>query len=71
MTFSNEIYRRLDFDINILDEPVEGISVQEIEVSVPTRNRRISDDFFEEESNSVSLARKPWEEARLETDENS
>ena len=59
MTFSNEIYRRLDFDINILDEPVEGISVQEIEVSVPTRNRRISDDFFEEESNSVSLARKP------------
>ena len=59
MTFSNEIYRRLDFDINILDEPVEGISVQEIEVSVPTRNRRISDDLFEEESNSVSLARKP------------
>ena len=59
MTFSNEIYRRLAFGINILDEPVEGISVQEIEVSVPTRNRRISDDFFEEESNSVSLARKP------------
>ena len=71
MTFSNEIYRRLDFGINILDEPVEGISVQEIEVSVPTRNRRISDDLFEEESNSVSLARKPWEEGRLETDENS
>ena len=59
MTCTSEIYRRLDFSISILDEPVEGISVQEIEVSVPTRNRRISDDLFEEESNSVSLARKP------------
>ena len=71
MTFSSEIYRRLDFGINILDEPVESISVQQIEVSVSTRNRRISDDLFEEESNSVSLARKLWEKARLETDENS
>ena len=59
MTCTSEIYIRLDFGINILDEPVESISVQEIEVSVLTRNRRISDDSFEEESNSVSLARKP------------
>ena len=54
MTFSREIYRRLDFGINILDEPDERISVQEIEVSVPTRKRRISDDLSEEDSNSVS-----------------
>ena len=40
MTFSREIYRRLDFGINILDEPDERISVEEIEVSVPTRKRR-------------------------------
>ena len=44
MTFSAAIYRRLDFGINILDEPDEHISVQEIEVSVPTCKRRISDD---------------------------
>ena len=40
-----------------LDEPDEHISVQEIEVSVPTRKRRISDDLSEEDSNSVSLVR--------------
>ena len=50
MTFLSEIYRRLDFGINILDEPDEHISVQEIEVSVPTRKRRISDDLSEEDS---------------------
>ena len=44
MTFSSEIYRRIDFGINILDEPNERISVQEIEVNVPTRKRRISND---------------------------
>ena len=55
MTFSSEIYRRLDFGINILDEPDKRISVQEIEVSVPTRKRRISDDLSEEDS----LVRKP------------
>ena len=57
--------------MNILDEPDERISVQEIEVSVPTRNRRIGDDLSEEDSNFVSLVRKPWEEVRLwkETDE--
>ena len=54
MTFSHEIYKRLDFGINILDEPHERISVQEIEVSVPTCKRRISDDLSEEDSNSVS-----------------
>ena len=54
MTFSSEIYRRLDFSINILDKPDERISVQEIEVSVPTRKRRISDDLSEEDLNSVS-----------------
>ena len=59
MTFSREIYRRLDFGINILDEPDERISVQEIEVSFPTCKRRISDDLSEEDSNSVSLVRKP------------
>ena len=59
MTFSNEIYRRLDFGINILDEPDEHISVQEIKVSVATRKRKISDDLSEEDSNSVSLVRKP------------
>ena len=56
MTFWGEIYRCLDFGINILDEPFERISVQEIEVSVPTRKRRIRDDLSEEDSNSVSLA---------------
>ena len=59
MTFWSEFYRRLDFGINILDESHEHISVQEIEVSVPTRKRRISDDLSEEDSNSVSLVRKP------------
>ena len=59
MTFSSQIYRRLDFGINILDEPDEHISVQENEVSVPTRKRRISDALSEEDSNSVSLVRKP------------
>ena len=59
MTFSSEIYRRVDFGINILDEPDDRISVQEIEVSVPTRKRRISNDLSEEDSNSVSLARRP------------
>ena len=62
MTFSNEIYKRLDFGINILDEPDGHISVQEIEVSVATRKdrkRRISDDLSQEDSNSVSLVRKP------------
>ena len=54
MTFSSEIYRRLDFGNNILDEPDERISVQEIEVSIPSRKRRISDDLSEEDSNSVS-----------------
>ena len=53
MTFSREIYRRLDFGINILDEPDERISVQEIN-SVPTCKRWISDDLSEEDSNSVS-----------------
>ena len=59
MTFSSEIYRRLDFGINILDEPDEQISAPDIEVSVPTLKRRISDDLSEEDSNSVSLVRKP------------
>ena len=59
MTFSSEIYRRLNFGINILDEPDEHISVQEIEVSVLTRKRRISDDLSEGDTNSVSLVRKP------------
>ena len=59
MTFSSQIYRRLDFGINILGEPDEHISVQENEVSVPTRKRRISDALSEEDSNSVSLVRKP------------
>ena len=52
MSFSSEIYRRLDFGINILDEPDERISEEGIEVSVP--KRRISDDLSEEDSNSVS-----------------
>ena len=56
MTFSSEIYRRLDFGINILDEPDEHISVQNIEVSVPTRKRRISDDLFEEETDETQNA---------------
>ena len=59
MTFSSGIYRRLDFVMNILDEPDEHISVQEIEVSVPTRNLGKRDDLSEEDSNSVSLVRKP------------
>ena len=55
-TFSSEIlYRRLDFVINILDEPVELFSVQEIDVSVPTRKRTVSDDLSKEDTNSVSL----------------
>jgi len=58
MTFSSEIYRRLDFGMNILDKPEECISVQEIEVSVATRKRRISDDLSKEDSNSVSLGEK-------------
>ena len=37
MNFSSEIYMRLDFGINMLDEPDERISVQEIEVSFRTR----------------------------------
>ena len=44
--------------VNILDEPDERISVQEIEVSVPTRKRRISDDLSEEESNFVSFPQR-------------
>ena len=59
MTFASEIYRRLDFGINISDEPNEHISVQEIEVNVPICKRRISDDLSEEDLNSVSLVRKP------------
>ena len=58
ITFLSDIYRSLDFGINILDEPDEHISVKEIEVNVPTRKRRISDDLSEENSNSVSLVRK-------------
>ena len=64
-TLSSEIlYRRLDFGINILDEPVELFSVQEIEVNVPTRKRTV---FVQtEDTNSVSLCAlsltKPWEE---------
>ena len=74
VSFSSEIYRsyrRLEFGINIVDEPDERISVQEIEVSVPTLKRRIGDDLSEEDLNSVSFVRKPWEEVRLwkETDE--
>ena len=65
MTFSSEINRRLDFSINVLDEPDERISVQEIEVSVPTRKRRISNDFSEEDSNFVSLARRPLRRSPL------
>ena len=59
MTFTSEIYRRLVFDINSLDEVDERISVQEIEVSIPARKRSISNDLSEEDSNSVSLARRP------------
>ena len=51
--------------VQYLDEPDQHISSQEIEVSVPTRKRRISDDLSEEDSNSVSLVRKSWEEVRL------
>ena len=65
MNFSSEMYRRLNFGINILDEPDEHISVQEIEVSVPTRKRRISDDLSEGDTNSVSLVRKPGEAVPL------
>jgi len=46
MTFSSEIYRHLDFGINILDEPDERISVEGIKVNIPTRKRRISNDLF-------------------------
>ena len=57
------------FCVNItfcgVTEPNEHISVQKIEVSVPTCKRRISDDLSEEDLNSVSLVRKPWEEVRL------
>ena len=59
MIFSSEIYSRLDFGINILDEPDEPISVQGVEASVPTRKRRISNDLSEEDSKSFSLARMP------------
>ena len=62
VSFSSEIYRsyrRLEFGINIVDEPDERISVQEIEVSVPTLKRRIGDDVSEEDLNSVSFVRKP------------
>ena len=45
MTFSREINRLLDFGSNIVDAPDERISVQEIEVSVPTRKRRIGRDL--------------------------
>ena len=58
MTFSSEIDRCLDFGINIVDKPDERISVQEIEVSVPTRKRRIRRDLSEEDSNSFSLGEK-------------
>ena len=66
-TFSSEIlYRRLDFGSNILEEPVELFSVQEIDVSVPTRKLTVSDDLSKEDTNSVSLCalslRKPGEE---------
>ena len=43
---------------SISDEPDERISVEEIEVSVPTGERRISHDLSEEDSNSVSLGEK-------------
>ena len=36
-----------------LDEPDEHISVQEIEVSVSTRKRRISDDLSEEDTTQL------------------
>ena len=58
MTFSSEINICLDFAINIVDEPDERISVQETEVSVPTRKRRIRRNLSEEDSNSVSLGEK-------------
>ena len=59
MTFTSEIYTRLVFGINILDEPDERISVQEIEVSIPASTPKISNDLSEEDSNSVFLARRP------------
>ena len=43
---------------SISDKPDERISVEEIEVSDPTRERRISHDLSEEDSNSVSLGEK-------------
>ena len=43
---------------SISDKPDERISVEEIEVSVPTREHRISHDLSEEDSNSVSLGEK-------------
>ena len=42
---------------------------QEIEVSVPTGKRRISDGLSEEDSNSVSLERKPWEKIQTKVKE--
>ena len=45
MSISRENYRCLDFGISILDEPDECIPVQEIEVGIPTRKRRISGWF--------------------------
>ena len=72
MTFSSQIYLQASgFRHQYLDEPDEHISVQEIEVSVFTRKRRISDDLSEEETTSVSLVRKPWEEVRLIMKRNS
>ena len=65
MTFSSEIYRCLDFGISILDETDERISVQQIEVSIPTRKRRIGDDLSEEDSNTVSLRKKAMRRSLL------
>ena len=48
----------VDFGINILDEPDECISVQENEFNGPTRKCGISDDYSEENSNSVSISEK-------------
>ena len=39
-----------------LDERDDHISVQEVEVNVPTRKRRINDGLSEEDSNTVSLS---------------
>ena len=59
MTFFESDLQASRFWHQYLDEPDEHISVQKIEVSVPTCKRRISDDLSEEDSNSVSLVRKP------------